>query len=168
MKKITIPYFPMGLKIASPVLALAGIWLVVQSHPVWGTLLVLLCIIILTTRYVTEIDLQKKVCRDYLSVVGVAFDKEEKRFNAADRILITKGNYAQRANTIVQSRTVNWTDYTGTLVFDNDDSLDLLTHTSKRDLILGLKEFATFLNVGIEDRSTSHHYWVDIAQVEKE
>jgi hypothetical protein len=167
-KKIVIPYFPSGLKYASPVLFFVGLYMLAVGHPVWGVVLVLLTAIILTTRYVTAIDLQKKVCNDYLSMLGIPFNKEVKKFNAVDRILISKGNYAQNVQTRIQSHTMQWSDYTGTLIFDNGDTLDLLTKNDKKELLLGVKEFADFLQVGVEDHSTNHHYWVDFSQVIKE
>ncbi|HEY5749097.1 MAG TPA: hypothetical protein VIU12_23675 [Chryseolinea sp.] len=167
-KKIIIPYFPVGLKLVSPILFFAGLYLVVIGHPLWGVVLILLTAIILTTRYVTSIDLQKKVCDDYLSMLGIPFSKETKKFNALDRIVITKGNYAQRVQSRIQSRDMNWSDYTATLVFDDGGTLDLVTRNDKKELLLGVKEFADFLKVGVEDHSTSHHYWVDFSQVVKE
>jgi hypothetical protein len=167
-KKITIPYFPAGLKYTSPILFFVGLYLLAIGHPVWGVVLILLTAIILTTRYVTEIDLQKKVCNDYIAMLGIPFSKEVKKFNAVDRILITKGNHAQNVQTRIQSRTMSWSDYTGTLLFDDGETLDLLTRNDKKELLLGVKEFADFLSVGVEDHSTSHHYWVDFSQVVKE
>jgi hypothetical protein len=167
-KKIVIPYFPMGLKWISPVFFFAGLYLIAVAHPVWGVVLILLTGIILTTRYVTEIDLQKRACNDYLSMLGIPFSKEVKKFNAPDRILVTKGNYAQNVQSRIQSRTMSWSDYTGTLIFDDGGHLDLLTRNDKKELLLGLKEFADFLKVGVEDHSTNHHYWVDFSQVVKE
>jgi len=167
-KKIIIPYFPAGLKIFSPLLFFAGLYLLAIDHPLWGVVLILLTAIILTTRYVTEIDLKRKVCNDYLAMLGIPFSKEIKKFNAVDRIVITKGNYAQNVQSRIQSRTMNWSDYTGTLVFDDGETLDLLTRNDKKELLLGVKEFADFLKVGVEDHSTNHHYWVDFTQVVKE
>jgi len=167
-KKITIPYFPVGLKFFSPVLFFAGLYLLAIEHPIWGVVLIVLTAIVLTTRYVTEIDLQKKVCNDYLAMLGIPFSKEVKKFNAVDRILVTKGNHARRVQSRIQSRSMNWSDYTGTLVFDDGETLDLLTRSDKKELLLGVKEFADFLKVGVEDHSTSHHYWVDFSQVVKE
>jgi hypothetical protein len=164
-KKIIIPYFPKGIKYTTPLLAGGGIWLIVIQHPIWGALLIILAVLILTTNYVTEINLQEKSYRDYLSMMGLKLNVEESKFKQLDRIVITKGNYAQTINTRVQSRQMDWADYTGTLLLDSDGTLDLLTRIDKRELMIGLKEFSDFLGVDVEDRTTNQHYWVDMKKI---
>ena len=164
-KKITIPYFPKGLKYATPLFFGTGIYLIVIRYPIWGGLLILAGVVIITTNYVTEINLKEKSYRDYLSLLGLTLNEESKKFNKIDRIVITKGNYSQTINTRAQSRQLDWSDYTGTLILDNDNTLDLLTRNSKKELIKGLKEFTDFLKVGVEDRTTSEHRWVDMTKI---
>jgi hypothetical protein len=130
---------------------------------IWAGILIILAIIILTTEYVTEIDIEKKQYRDYLSFLAIHLSEERRLFSRIEKIVITKGNYSQTINTRVQSRQLDWLDYTGTLIFDVG-SLDLLTRTDKSQLIIGLKEFAEYCKVGIEDQSTGRHYWVDLAK----
>ena len=40
IKKITIPYFPNGLKYVTPLLFGAGIYLIILSYPVFGGILI--------------------------------------------------------------------------------------------------------------------------------
>ena len=164
-KKITIPYFPKGLKYTTPGLIGVGIWLLVIRYPIWGALLIILATIILTTHYVTEISLKEKSYCDYLSTLGLKLNVEANKFKQLDRIVITKGNYAQTINTRVQSRQMEWADYTATLLMDTDGSLELLTRTDKHELMNGLKEFSDFLQVDVEDQTTNQHYWVDMKKV---
>ena len=164
-KKIIIPYFPVGMKFITPLLFGAGVYLFTLSYVVWGIVLTLLSLIILTTKYVTEIDLQNKVYNDYLSLLGIPLNKESQTFKHLDRIVITKGNYAQTVNTRVQSRQIDWSDYTGTLLLDDHNTLDLLTRSDKKELLKGLREFATFLNVNIEDRTTNQFYLIDLSKI---
>lgn len=165
IKKIIIPYFPKAMKYATPLIAALGIYLIFTNYPIWGILLLLPCPFILTTNYATEIDFDDKVYRDYLVTLGIRLNKEEKRFNHIDRIIITKGNYSQTLNTRIQSRQMNWSDYTGTLIHDGNGKLDLLTRTDKDELVKELVAYAAFLKVGIEDRTTNKHYWVDMDRV---
>ena len=164
-KKIKIPYFPKGMKYASPLFFGTGIYLSTIHYAIWGVLLILSGAIILTTQYVTEINLKEKSYRDYLSLLGLTLNEESKTFNTMDRIVITKGRYSQTINTRVQSRQLDWSDYTGTLILDNNDTLDLLTMNDKKELLKGLKEFTDFLKVGVEDRTTNQHYWVDMTKI---
>lgn len=161
IKKISIPYFPSGMKLTTPLFFGGGIYFAVAGLPFWGVAVLVAGILILTTRYVTEINLQDKTYRDYLSFLWMPFNVEAKRFNSLDRIIITKGNYSQTINTRIQSRQLDWSDFTGTLLSDNG-TLDLLTRNDKKELIKGLKEFAHFLKVGVEDQTTGVHYWIDL------
>jgi hypothetical protein len=146
-------------------LFVAGIYLAVAGAVIWAGILTLLGVIMLTTEYVTEIDIDSKQYRDYLSFLTLAFSEDRKHFSRIEKIIICKGNYSQTINTRVQSRQLDWSDYTGTLILDSG-SLDLLTRTDKRQLIVELKRFAEYCNVGIEDQSTGRHYWVDLARVQ--
>lgn len=163
MKKISIPYFPKGVKYSTPVPLVAGIYLLISGYPFWGAFLILLGFVVWTTRYVTEIDLENHVYQDYLSFLGLKLNEEKKKFNALDRIVISKGNYSQTVNTRIQSRQMNWSDYTATLLLDNG-TLDLLTRSDKQNLLKGVKEFSDFLKVDVEDRTTNRHCWVDMSK----
>lgn len=162
MKKITIPYFPTGIKYATPLLIGAGVYLWTINHPVWMGILTLAEIIILTTSYVTEINLDKKELRDFLSFLWIPFAQEKIRFNKLEKIVITKDKHSQMLNSRSRSRQLDWSSFTGTLITDDNKTLDLLTRTDKKELIKGLKEFVHFLRVDIEDQTTSEHFKIDI------
>lgn len=149
-KKIILPYFPKGLKYVTPLFFIGGIFLMIKLYPVWGVLAVLIGVIILTTNYVTEIDLAKKKYSDYLSLLGLRVNNEVQTFRTIDRIIITKGNYTQAVNTRIQSRTIKWTDFTGTLFFDNNKTLNLLTHNKKKELVAELNHFAAFYRYALK------------------
>lgn len=159
-KRITTAYFPTGLKYCTPLLFAGALFLI--GYPVWAGILVLAGIIILTTHYGTEIDLADKTYQDYLSFLWMKFNPETGEFKQVEKIVITKGNYAQNVQTRVQSRTMAWSDYTGTLIFAEDHTLDLLTDTDKKELIKKLKEFAVFLSIKVEDHTSSEPYWINL------
>jgi len=162
--KITIAYFPLGLKYATPLVFGAGIYLAFIGYFGWCIVLILLVVVILTTNYVTEINLTDKKYNDYLSLLWIPLNEETNGFNSLDRIVVRKGNYSQMLNTRWRSRQLDWSDYTATLIMDNG-TLDLLTRNSKKELMGGLKEFADLLKVGVEDRTTNEYYWVDLTRV---
>lgn len=164
-KKVTTAYFPKGLKFFAPPVFLAGLYLLYQGYPGWGITLAVLAVIVLTTNYVTEIDLVNKRYSDHLSLAGIALNKEESMFNAIDHIVITKGNHSQRVVSRIQSRQMDWSDFTATLLFDDGRSLDILTRGEKRQLIMEIKALAEFLNAGVEDQTTRDHYFIDLSQV---
>lgn len=164
-KKIVIPYFHKGLKYITPLLFGTGAYFIFKDHLIWGILLLMVSYIVLSTRYITEINLKDKFYKDYLFFLGFHFSEEYNKFNQVDRIVVTKGDYAQMINTRSSSRQLDWVDYTATLVFDDESTLNLLTKNEKDDLLLGLKEFAEFLQVGVEDRTTKHHFWIDLNKI---
>ena len=162
-KRIIIPYFPKVMKYATALLFGAAGYLFFIGQPVWAFLLVLLGVTIFTTNYVTEINLKEKLFDDYISLLGIPLNRERKHFRSVDRIVISKGNYSQTLNSRIMSRQMDWSDYTGTLIFDND-TLDLITHTDKKKLLHALREFSDFLKVDVEDRTTGTPYWIDMAK----
>jgi len=162
MKKISIPYFPTGIKYATPLPLGLGIYLWTIGYPLWTAALLLLIIIILTTNYVTEINLDRKEYRDFISFLWMPFDEEKVEFQTVDKIVITKDNHSQMLNSRSRSRQLDWSSFTGTLIVDGTKTLDLLTRTSKKELIVGLREFTDFLKVDIEDQTTNQAYKIDI------
>jgi len=159
-KKVTTPYFPAGLRYSTPIFFAGPLLLI--DHPVWAVILLLIGIIILTTHYGTEINISEKSYTDYLSFLGLKLNPETGKFQRVEKIVITKGNYAQSVRSQIQTRTMAWSDYTGTLIFTGDHTLDLLTDMNKKKLIKRLKEFAVFLKIDIEDCTTSNPYWIDL------
>jgi hypothetical protein len=164
MKKISIPYFPTGIKYATPLLLGLGIFLWTLGYPLWTGILALLIMIILTTNYVTEIDLDKKEYRDFLSFLWIPFEEERVKFKTVDKIVITKDNHSQMLNSRSRSRQLDWSSFTGTLIVDNNKTLDLLTRTDKKELVKGLMEFVDFLKVEVEDQTTNRHFMIDISK----
>ena len=128
----------------------------------WAGVLTLLGVIILTTKYVTVIDLDKKEYRDFLSLLWIPVEEERTKFKKLDKIVITKDSHSQMLNSRSRSRQLDWASFTATLIADDRHSLDLLTRTNKKELIKGLKEFADFLRVEIEDQTTNEHFKINI------
>lgn len=154
-KKIVIPYFPKGMKYSTPLIFGLAVFLSIKGLIVIGALLVLFIILILTSNYVTEISMEQKRYWDYLSMMGIKLNVETTSFTYLDRIIVTKENVAKRVTSRLQSRTMQWTSYTATLLFDHQKTLDLITLSDKRELMEGLQAFAAFLQVPIEDRTIS-------------
>lgn len=165
IKRISTPYFHIALKYSTPLAFGPAVYLILNEHPVWAVILTLTGIAILTTKYVTEINLKGKYIKDYLSFFGLELDEDLKRVDQLDRIVITKGDYSQMINTRSRSRQLDWVDYTGTLLFDEDGALNLMTRNDKQDLLKGLKEYADFMQVKIEDRTTPQFYWIDLSKL---
>lgn len=164
--KTRISYFPVGMKYIVPFLLIGAGYLAYLGFPVWTVILTITSLIILTTYYVTEIHIEEKRYDDYISILGIPVNNESNSFRTIDRIVITKGSYAQTVNTRVQSRQLDWSDYTATILFDGDLSLDLLTRTDKHELLVELKKMLTSLSIDVEDRTGRDPYFIDLGRVE--
>ncbi len=134
-------------------------------HWFWGLVSVLFVVMILTTYYVTEIDLQAKQYNDYLYFFSFNLNEEKKKFDSLDCIIITKAKLTKNVNTRFQSTQFRRTEYTGTLIHDETETLDLVTTEDKQELLKKLKEFAAFLNVDVEDRTTGSPYLIDMTKI---
>lgn len=164
-KKITHSYFPKKMKYFTPIAFAGGVYLFTIQQPVWCAILILLGVLILGTNYVTKISLTEKKYEDYLSVLGFKVNYDSKKFNSIRRIEITRGNFSQKVvPPLGADRTISFTLFTATLIFDND-TLELRETTDKKDLVVGLKELAAFLKVGVEDKTTFPTYWIDMTKV---
>lgn len=163
IRKIKVPYFPKEFKWATPLIFIGTIELLLTAHYFWAGLTVFAAVAILTTHYVTTIDLTKCIYEDYLSIIGLKINWESNHFNEVLKIVITKSRNAQRLNSRIQSRQLNWSDYTAKLIFDNG-VLDMVTRNSKSELLAELRELTDFLNVEVEDHTTGQHYVVDMTQ----
>lgn len=160
MRKIKIPYFPAALRYAVPLPSAFAVYLLANEFVIWACAIALLSIILLTTNYVTEINVHKKECRDFLSFLGMPLQVETLKFQKVNKIVITKERHSQMANTRSRSRQLDWSTFTGTVLFDERRILTLLTRTDKKDLIISLKDFADLLNVNIEDHTTKEHFTI--------
>ncbi len=158
IKEIIIPYFPKGFKYSTPFLFLTGFILIITGYIIWPVILFIFSALILTTNYVTKIDVQSKVYLDYLSVMGLRLNVEKINFNYIERIVVVRRNYGPRnysqyTNVRSYGGKSFSSDYTAKIVFDNRKSVDFITRTDKSELMQGLYEFAKFLGVEVEDRS---------------
>jgi len=153
-RTISLYYFPKGLRYVTPFSIVLGAFLIYLDYRVWGSVLLILSAFILTAKYITIIDLGKKEIIDAFRFFAISVGQEQKRFHKLNRIIITKGNYSQTINTRAQSRQLDWSDYTGTLIYDDIATLDLVTTQDKDKLVNDLKIYATSLTVSIEDSAT--------------
>jgi hypothetical protein len=68
------------------------------GYPIWMVPLFLLAAAVLTTEYVTEIDLEKREYRDFISLLWIPFDEEKTSFTTLTKIIITGENFLHDAH----------------------------------------------------------------------
>ena len=143
----------------------AGIYFVFSEKIYWGILLIVIAIALVTTRYTTVVDKDRKTYSDYLQVFGLRLLPDYGNFQFLDKIVITKGEYAYKAATRSRDRSVQFNDYSATLIFINEHKLDLLTETNKKSLLKKIKGMATYLEIPVEDQSVREPYQIDMSRI---
>ncbi|MFZ9980708.1 MAG: hypothetical protein ACO3FI_01635 [Cyclobacteriaceae bacterium] len=126
-RNIIIYYFPAGMRYASWLFPALAIWLGWNSQLIWSALLLLLFLIIISTRYITVIDPQRKIYSDYVFFLWMKLGLEQNRYESIRGITIGRSSQTQNVRSRVQDRQFKWTAYTATLHFDGGQSLDLVT-----------------------------------------
>lgn len=128
---------------------LAAGYLVYIGYWKWALILAVISVFILTAQYITIIDVSNRRLIDAFSFFGLPFTTEKKTFSTLNKIVVTKENYSQKVTTRSSDRQYDWSDYTGTLIYDNNQELTLLTREEKSELIAALRIYSSALNVPI-------------------
>ncbi|MEI9918512.1 MAG: hypothetical protein WDO14_06890 [Bacteroidota bacterium] len=152
---INLFYFPAGLRYATPVFFLFGLYILYVGYWIATIAIIVISIFILTAQNVTVIDLKRKQFSEAFAFFWIPLVKERKQFSQLHKIVITKESYAQTVNTRAQSRTVRWSDYTATLLYDDNKELALITRDDKADVIQFALLYSKSLNVAMEDFGTT-------------
>lgn len=152
---ITLYYFPKELRYATPVFFIVALFLVYPGYWIAGLIIAVISVFILTAKYITIIDLQRKQFLDAFGFYWINFVKERKAFRQLERIVITKERYEQNLTSRARSTTMRWSEYTATLVYDDNQKLELVTREDKGDVLEFVKVYSRSLNVAVEDLTSS-------------
>ena len=144
-KKIVIHYFPAGMRYASWLLPALSGFLVWKEAYIWSLFPPVAFLIILSTRYITEIDPQRREYSDYVFFLGLRLGMERSRYESMRGITIGKNSETTQVRSRVQDRQFNWTAYTATLHFDDGQTLDLVTSVSYETVKAEGEGYAEFL-----------------------
>lgn len=117
-----------------------------------GLILCFISLVILTTHYRLNIDLDNKTYHDYLWILGFR-NGEKGKFNALEYLFIKMSNVTQTMRLRVVSSTIRKEVFDGYLKFSEHDKIHLLTMDSKESLIKKLKSISSRLKVRIIDYS---------------
>ena len=144
-KKIVIYYFPAGMRYGSWLLPVLSGFLVWNQAYIWSLFPPVAFLIILSTRYITEIDPQRREYSDYVFFLGLRLGMERSRYESMRGITIGKNSETTQVRSRVQDRQFNWTAYTATLHFDDGQTLDLVTSVSYETVKREAEGYAEFL-----------------------
>jgi hypothetical protein len=158
-------YFPKDFVYLSPVVIAGAVFAAIKGFPVLASLLLIAGLIFPFTYYVTKVDRGNGRYSDYLFLLGLQLNKEESRFSSVQKIIITKSKFAYNASTRSRQRDVNYTDFTARLIFADGRELDVLSNTSKRELLKKLVGLAAYLQVEVEDHCSNDVFLIDLERV---
>jgi hypothetical protein len=105
----------------------------------------LIFLVIISTRYITVIDSERKVFVDYVFLLGLKLGVEKSYYQVIKGITITRSSETQRVRSRIHDRQFQWAVYTATLHFDGDQSLDLVSSVSLETVRREAKAYADFL-----------------------
>lgn len=147
----TSRYFPWTITLLGVLLGLAGLSLMLNG-PVIGGILMVICLLTLTTHYRIRIDFDKKIYHDYVWLLGLKIG-DKGGFENIEYLFIKKSKVNQTMNLRVASTTIRKEVYDGYLKFSDDNKLHLVTNESKKDLLDKLRLISTALKIKIIDYS---------------
>ena len=143
VKTIKVGYFPMKLILVTPGAVLLGVYFYYGYYHLTGVIIGLLGVLIgvltLTTFYITAFDREGRVYQDYITILGLGFNRKKKAFEKIKKIVVTRGRHQHTVRFPgAQPYLVNWQEFTAVLLYD-DDQLELMTKKDKRKLIKEVK-----------------------------
>jgi hypothetical protein len=147
----TSAYFPWHITFGG--VFLFGLGLAVLNLNVLVALaLIIVGLVIITTHYRLQVDLDNKTYHDYLWIAG--FKNGEKGvFHQIEYLFINKSKVKETMQLRVASSAIQREVFNGYLKFSEQDKVHLLTLDSKESLIKKIKGIASQLKVDVVDYS---------------
>ncbi len=150
-KKISIitgNYFPPAIVFLGSLMLLAGLFLIFDYVAI-SLMLILLSLIIFTTRYRLDIDFNQQFYQDHLWIAGFKKGKKTK-YSRIDCLFLKQNRYRQTVNSLISSMTKHGTEYRGYILIDDTDIL-LCTSDKKARVMKRLENLAKQLKVPMLD-----------------
>jgi hypothetical protein len=147
----TSSYFPETIRFVSILLIPAGL-LFIFVNLIAGAIFLISAVVVLTTHYRLEVDLENKVYRDYVWFLGLKNGKTS-RYENIEYLFIKKSKVSQNLNSRISTKTITKNMFDGYLKFNEAEKIHLLTKENKTVLITRLKTMAEGLQVKIVDYS---------------
>jgi hypothetical protein len=152
MKSISVntgEYFPWHVKLVAGFIALAGITQV-QSNLILGSVLILGGIIIFTTRYYFQIDMQNKRYRDGVSVMGLKLG-DKKSFDAIEYLFIKSNKVSRTYNSRVTTKTIAGIEFDGYIKFSEDEKIHLFRNKERQIVLDKLLHLSRLTETSVMD-----------------
>jgi hypothetical protein len=146
----TSSYFPATAVIFGVLLLPVGV-ILLFAYVAAGLAVLLTGIILLTTHYRLEIDLENKTFFDYVSFMGFLKSGERGRFDTVQYLFINTNRVSQTVNSRVSTMTVKKMVFDGYLKFSDENKIHITTKNYKDNLVKKLRPISDQLNIPIID-----------------
>lgn len=147
----TSGYFPGTFIFTAVILCLVGVP-VIFTNVILGLIMLLVSVIIFTTHYRFTVDLEQKVFRDYVWILGFR-SGEKKKFERIEYLFIKTNKVSQTMSLKAASTTIRKDVYDGYIRFSENEKVHLITKDNKKDLIARLRPISEALHLKVIDYS---------------
>jgi len=125
-------------------------YLIYAAHHQWIIFVLLIfSLISFSTKYVLEVDTDKKQIIDSFYFLWIRVKSEEIKFNALNCIRIDKQRHIYNASTRSRDRQADFNEYIATLEYDRDKSVELERKMEYQSFAEDMKSMAVQLGIPI-------------------
>lgn len=125
-------------------------YLIYAAHHQWIIFfLLVISLISFSTKYVLEVDTEKKQIIDSFYFLWIRTKSEEIKFNELNCIRIDKQRHIYNANTRSRDRQADFNEYIATLEYDRDKSVELERKMEYQSFAEEMKSLAGQLGIPI-------------------
>ncbi len=145
----TAPFFSWHVQVAAIGLLVIGV-VIFDKSMLGASIIFLACILIYTTHYRLHIDLDKKVYRDYLWIMGLK-DGKLCNFHDLSYFFIKKNKVSQTMGLKAATTTVVKEVYDAYLKFSDEEKIHVLTANHKENIVAKLHPISKTLQIDLVD-----------------
>jgi len=123
-------------------------YLIYAAHHQWIIfLLVILSLILFSSKYILQIDMDKKLITDSFYFLWIKTKSEEIKFTTLNRIRLDKLRHVYNAASRAMDRQADFNEYISTLEYDHGQSVELERKMEYQSLAEEMKRIAEQLNI---------------------
>ena len=149
----TDEYFPLQFKYVAYFFLIVSIPLIIEVSLIWGPLVFLLSLTVITTRYEFEVNKDEHFYREYVRILWLKNGKK-KQYSSAEYCFITASKYIQRMQLKAANTDFEGVEYNGYIKFSENEKIHIARRTDKEQLLKPLRKLANYLDLEIVDHST--------------
>ena len=150
--KLEDNYFsdPLKWTVVSGSVLISGYLLITSNSLPVIFILVIISLMMFSTRYVMEVDTNRKLILDSFYFLWIRTRSEQFKFNALNCIRLDKERITYRANSRIRDRQADFHEYIGTLEYDQGKSVELKRNVEYESVASDMKHMAAQLNIPID------------------